>query len=463
MKPLRVAVVGAGPAGLYAAGHLLAPTEGTYLRGRLRQIVPGDIEVDLFDRLPVLGGLVRYGVAPDHGEKKLVLDAMERVLDDPRFRFFGGVRVGVDVSTEDLLEWYDAVIVAVGASGDSVPKIPGAALPGAFAAREFIAWYNAHPDSADLPVRFDSERVVIVGNGNVAMDVARVLSLPIDVLAATDIASHALDALRESRLREVVVLGRRGGAAGAFNNPELEELGDLPGVDVTCTGFERTGHEGQFGTDRKLATLADYASRAATGAEHKIVLAFGASPVEVLGSERVEGVRIEHNELVKDPATGRVEAVGTGQTEDVAAGMVIFATGYFGAPIGSLPFDERRGIIPNEDGAVVGVPGAYVAGWIKRGPRGIIGTNKKCSRDTVLRLLEDAEAGKLSTDGTLEADQVRARVRERVPGVVELDAWRRIEACEIERGKAAGRSRDKFARVADMLAAAGVEERIPIA
>lgn len=457
MSPLRVAVVGAGPAGLYAAGHLLAPKEGTYLRGRLRQIVTREIEVDLYDRLPVLGGLVRYGVAPDHGEKKLVLDSLGRILDNPRFRFFGGVRVGTDVRTEELLDWYDAVIIAVGASGDSVPGIPGATLPGAFAAREFIAWYNAHPDSAELPVRFDSERVVIVGNGNVAMDVARVLSLPTDVLRATDIAGHALDALAGSKLREVRVLGRRGAADGAFNNPELEELGELPGVDVTCTGFENTGDDGQFGTDRKLATLADYAGRPSTDAERKIVLSFCASPVEILGSDRVEGVRIERNDLVKDPSTGRVEAVGSGEFEEVPAGMVIFATGYFGTPVEGLPFDESRGVIPNDEGSVVGVPGGYVTGWIKRGPRGIIGTNKKCSRDTAIRLLADADAGLLPTGGTLGADEVRARVRDRVPEVVELDAWRRIEASELERGKAAGRSRDKFARVDDMLAAAGVQ------
>lgn len=462
MRPLRVAVVGAGPAGLYAAGHLLAPAEGTYLRGRLRQIVSREVEVDLYDRLPVLGGLVRYGVAPDHEEKKLVLESIGRILDDPRFRFFGGVRIGADVSMEELLDWYDAVLVAVGASGDSVPEIPGATLPGAFAAREFIGWYNAHPDSADLPVRFDSGRVVIVGNGNVAMDVARVLSLPAEVLRSTDIASHSLDALRESQLREVLVLGRRGGADGAFNNPELEELGELPAVDVTCTGFENTGDDGRFGTDRKLATLAGFASRASTRARRRIVLAFGVSPVEILGSNRVEGVRIERNELVKDPSTGRAEAVGTGETEDVPAGMVIFATGYFGTPVQRLPFDESRGVIPNEEGAVVGVPGAYVAGWIKRGPRGIIGTNKKCSRDTVIRLLADADAGLLPCDGTLGAAEARGRVRDRVPGAVELDAWRRIEAAELERGKAAGRSREKFTRVADMLAAAGVQERISL-
>jgi ferredoxin--NADP+ reductase len=461
-RPLRVAIVGAGPAGMYAAGHLLEGAGGTFLDGRLQHLVNRPVEVDVFERLPVPWGLVRHGVAPDHPDKKRVQQVYEDIAARPGFRFFGNVELGEHVSVAELGEWYDAVIHAVGASGDAALGIPGENLPGSLSAREFVAWYNGHPDYRELTVDLSVERAVIVGNGNVAMDVARILSLSPDVLAKTDIADHALEALRRSRIREVVVLGRRAPYQGAFNNPELEELGELPGVDIGVdtgdAGLESdVFHEVMDDSSRrKVATLKQFSGRPIQGYDRRILLKFMASPLEIAGQNRVEHLRIARNRLERDD-NGQWLARATDQVETLDCGLVLRANGFKGVAIPGLPFDAVRGVVPSQDGRVLvdgeAMPGHYVTGWIKRGPRGIIGTNKKCARDTVRALLADADAGRLSVAGTLDAVEVERRIRERQPDTVNLAGWRRLEAAEIQAGRLQGRPRVKRTRVADMLTA----------
>jgi ferredoxin--NADP+ reductase len=459
---LRVAVVGAGPAGMYAAGHLLEGPAGTYLDGRLQRLTDRPTEVDVFDRLPTQWGLVRHGVAPDHPEKKLVQTVFEATAARPGFRFFGNVEIGNHVHPQELSRWYDAVIYATGASGDMPLAVPGEELPGCLAARVFVAWYNGHPDYRDVDIDLSHERAVVVGNGNVALDVARILAMPISDLERTDIAPHALEVLRASQVREVVLLGRRGPVHGAFNYPELDELGELAGVDIVVNGEPPSDHDvdradQDAATRRKVATLRGYAERPIAGHRRAIVLRFLSSPVQVLGTDKVTGLVVSRNHLERDDS-GHVRARPSGEKETLDTGLIIRAIGYSGTPLPGLPFDERRAVIPNVDGRVVNhghpVPGAYVTGWIKRGPRGIIGTNKKCARDTVRTMLADAAAGALSTDGTLEAAAMERILRERRPQLIDQRGWLRIDDHERRAGRALGRPRHKLTDVAEQLAAA---------
>ncbi|MGY4101489.1 FAD-dependent oxidoreductase [Nocardia sp. R16R-3T] len=460
--PLRVAVVGAGPAGMYAAGHLLEGPAGTYLDGQLQRLTDHPIEVDVFDRLPTQWGLVRHGVAPDHPEKKLVQTVFEAAAARPGFRFFGNVDIGNHISAQELSQWYDAVIYAIGASGDMSMGIPGEEVPGCLAARVFVAWYNGHPDYRDVDVDLSHERVVIVGNGNVALDVARILAMPIADLERTDIAPYALEALRTSRVREIVLLGRRGRVHGAFNNAELDELGELPGVDIVVEGDPPSDHNAVLGdqdpaTRRKVSTLRRYEHRPVAGHERAIVLRFLTSPVQLLGTDKVTGLLVSRNHLECDD-TDRACARPTGATEIIGTGLVLRAIGYCGIPLPGLPFDEVRGVIPNLDGRVVedgrAMPGTYVTGWIKRGPRGIIGTNKKCARDTVRALRADAVAGALPRDGTLAPAAVERLVRQRCPQLVDQRGWLCIDDYERRAGRALGRPRHKLTDIAEQLAAA---------
>jgi ferredoxin--NADP+ reductase len=448
-RPLRVAVVGAGPAGLYAVGHLLEGPAGTYLDGRLQQIVQMPVEVDLFDRLPTQGGLVRHGVAPDHPEKKLVERAFAQNAARPGFRFYGNIEIGEHVSAGELADWYDAVIYAHGAGGDNLLGIPGEDLPGSVSARAFVAWYNGHPDYRDLDIDLSCERAVVVGNGNVALDVARILARPAAALAATDIADQARAALAQSRIREVVVLGRRAHYQGAFNNPELEELEHLDDVDILVETGEIDGDIGALdpSTRRKAGTLRRYADRAPRRSSRRIVLRFLGTPVAIVGSERVEGLLVGRNQLALG-GDGRAQVRPTGVEELLQTGLVLRAVGYFGTPLPGLPYDARRGIVPNENGRVLSeshvVPGTYVTGWAKRGPRGIIGTNKKCARDTVRALLDDAGRDRLPRAGTISADAVEAILRGRRAEVVDHAGWLRIDDRERRAGRAAGRPRAKI-------------------
>jgi ferredoxin/flavodoxin---NADP+ reductase len=447
-RPLRIAIVGSGPSGFYAAGHLTKQADRP-------------VEVDMLERLPTPWGLVRGGVAPDHPKIKSVTRVYEKIAARPGFRFFGNVEVGRDVSAEELAEWYDAVLYAVGTAGDRRSGIPGEELPGSWSATEFVGWYNGHPDFRDLGVDLSAKRAVVVGNGNVAVDVARMLVLPRDELAATDVADHALEALDASGIEEVVVLGRRGPEQAAFTNPELLELGELTDADVVVDPRALDIEEDvrDLETDatarRNVEILRGYAEREPAGRRRRIVLRFLTSPVAILGTDRVEGVRVVRNTLVRDEG-GALRARPTGETEDIEAGLVFRAIGYTGTALPGLPFDERRGTIPNAGGRIVGadgapLPGQYVAGWIKRGPSGVIGTNKKCAQETVDVLLADVAEGRVGGGGRPGADEVAARLRERRPELVDYAGWEAIDRHERELGEPAGRPRVKLTRVEEMV------------
>lgn len=441
---LRVAVVGAGPAGVYAARHLLGVDGGTYVAGRTAPLTDRAVEVDLFERLPTPYGLVRAGVAPDHPEKKLMGQLFDAIARRPEFRFFGNVVIGRDVTVEELSAWYDAVVYAVGAASDCALGIPGGDLPGSVAARQFVGWYNGHPDHADLAVDLGSERAVIIGNGNVALDVARVLCLRPEELRHTDIAPHALAALEDSRIREVVVMGRRSHLHAAFANAELEELGRLDDVEIAVDAGELALAEhtpGHGPVRRKHDLLVQYAANRRPNARRRIALRFLRTPTEVLGTDKVEGLRWTRTKA--QPAA----------TDVIPTGLLIRSIGYRGNPLPGLPFDDTHGVIEHIDGRVVGRPGSYVTGWIKRGPTGVIGTNKKCARDTVRALLDDADAGRLSTGRSLDRPAVAARLRQRRRDVVDLTGWNAIDLTERRAGHAEGRPRHKLTRVPELVAA----------
>ena len=440
----RAAVVGAGPSGFYATEQLLR----------------AGLAVDLFDALPTPYGLVRAGVAPDHPKIKSVTRMFDRTAEHPGFRFFGGVELGADVTREELLERYHAVVYAVGTPKANPLGIEGDDRPGSVAATEFVAWYNGHPAHADAAFELSCERAVVIGNGNVALDVARMLMLDPLELAPTDTADHALAALSTASVKEVVILGRRGPAQATFTNPELRELGALARADVVVDPAELDLDAGDASptAQRNVAILRDYAARRPAGRSHRIELRFCRSPVEILGEGEgpVTGLRVVRNRLERD-ADGGVRAVATGEREVIPCGLVIRSIGYRGRPLPGVPFDERRGVIRNDGGRVCdpdGAPrvGEYAAGWIKRGPSGVIGTNKRCATDTVARLLEDLARGRLNEPHAAADD---AWLRARVPGLVTWAGWQRIDAHERGLGAARGRPRVKLVRLPQLLAAAG--------
>src|SRR5215210_7512028 len=366
-NPLRVAIVGSGPSGFYAAGHLLKPKDRV-------------VQVDMYDRLPTPWGLVRGGVAPDHPNIKAVSRVYEKTAGHPEFRFFGNVEYGADISHDELVRRYHAVVYAVGAQTDKRMGIPGEDLPGSWAATEFVAWYNAHPDYRGLEFDLSAERAVVIGNGNVAMDVTRMLASDPEELARTDVADHALPVLRASNVKEVVVLGRRGPAQAAFTNPELLELSEMTDADVLvdpddCRLDEHSAAsiEGEGkGTARKnVEILTDYASREPGGKDRRIVLRFLVSPVEIGGDDRVESITIVRNELHREE-DGSLRPRATNQTESLDCGLVFRSIGYRAVPLPDVPFDERKAVIPNEGGRIIDpesgeqVTGEYAVGWIKR-------------------------------------------------------------------------------------------------
>ena len=451
--PLRVAVIGSGPSGFYAAEHL---QEQEHLV----------IQVDMYDRLPTPFGLVRGGVAPDHQKIKSVTRVYDKIADHPEFRFYGNVEMGRDLTHADLSAYYHAIIYAVGARTDRRMGIPREHLPGSHSATEFVGWYNAHPDFRHLGFDLSSERAVVVGNGNVAMDLARILASPPELLAATDIAEHALEQLAGSRIREIHVLGRRGPAQASFTNKELKELGELPGVDVVVDpadlelGPQVEAHlvaEPNRTRDRNLEILREYAARPATGAPRRIVLHFLASPVEILGSERVEALVVVHNELYESE-DGSMRPQPTDRRTTLPVGLVFRAIGYQGVPLPGIPFDAMAGVIPNQAGRIIDprtgepVTGEYVVGWIKRGPRGIIGTNKPDSQETVRMLLDDLAQGRLHKEEVPTRAVLERLLAERRHDFVSYDDWQLIDLLEQERGRASGdRPRVKFSRVEEML------------
>jgi ferredoxin/flavodoxin---NADP+ reductase len=452
-QPLRVAIVGSGPAGFYAAGHLLKSKSHPDLC----------VQVDMFDRLPTPWGLVRAGVAPDHPNIKAVSRVYEKTAEHPEFRFYGNVELGRDLFHDDLTGRYHAVIYAVGAQTDRRMDIPGEDLPGSWAATEFVAWYNGHPDYPDLEFDLSAERAVVVGNGNVAADVARMLALTREELAETDVADHALEVLAESNVKEIVVLGRRGPAQAAFTNPELLELGDMTDADVFVDPGDAEldpiskafiESEAAHATAKKnVDILGGYAAREPFGKPRRIVLRFLVSPVEILGEERVEGIRIVHNELVEDE-TGAVRARATDVTEELDCGLVFRSIGYRGTRVEGVPFDESRCVIPNDRGRILERTGEYAVGWIKRGPTGIIGTNKRDAQETVNVLLEDLDAGNLPAPSDPDRDTLEALLAERQPEAVSYAGWQAVDRVEREAGEPHGRPRVKLCSFDELLEAA---------
>jgi ferredoxin/flavodoxin---NADP+ reductase len=444
----RAAIIGAGPSGFYTADQLLK----------------AGFDVDLFDSLPTPYGLVRAGVAPDHPKIKSVTRVYAKTAGHEAFRFFGGVELGAQISREDLLERYHAVIYALGTATDKRLGIRGEDRPGSYAATEFVAWYNGHPLFADHEFDLNGSRAVVIGNGNVAIDVARMLMLDPSELAPTDTADHALDAFGMAGVTEVILLGRRGPAEAAFTNPELRELGELGRADVIVDPGQLEGvAEPDDGTRRRnVEILREYAQRQPTGKTHRLELRFLRSPIEILGDGEtgpVTGIRVGVNRLVMS-ADGQVTAEPTGEEEVIDCGLVLRSIGYRGVPVAGIPFDEQRGLIRNDGGRVIDdaghCSGEYVVGWIKRGPSGVIGTNKKDATDTVARILEDAEAGRLRQPApdTADADAVRAWVTERAPDHVTWFGWEAIDAHESALGEPHGRPRVKLVRVGELVEAA---------
>jgi ferredoxin--NADP+ reductase len=449
--PLRIAVIGSGPAGFYAAGHLLKED----------QVAGRPIEVDMFERLPTPWGLVRSGVAPDHPKIKSVTRIYEKTAAHPRFRFFGNVELGRDVSRQELTERYHAIVYATGSPSDRPLGIPGEELAGSHPATDFVGWYNGHPDYCDHDFDLSATRAVVIGNGNVALDVARMLTLTHEELAVTDIADHALHALDSSAVREIVVVGRRGPAQAAFTNPELLELGELADADVVVDpeelerALEVPEPDPDPTSERNVSVLREYAQRASTGKSKRVVLRFLLSPVELVGGE--DGVRevVLARNVLKPGENGRLRAEPTGETETIEAELVMRAIGYRGTAIPGVPFDERTATIPNEGGRVLGehgrLPGEYTVGWIKRGPSGVIGTNKKDAQETVDALLED-----LATDVHLQPAQsdpqeIERLLEERISDLVTYEGWNEIDRHEQSLGEPHGRPRVKLTRIEELL------------
>lgn len=452
-RPYYVAIVGSGPSGYFAAASLLKYADAADDTGQTR-----DVRVDMLEMLPTPWGLVRSGVAPDHPKIKSISSQFDKTAADPRFRFFGNVAVGEHVQPGELAERYDAVVYAVGAQSDRPLGIPGEELQGSVAAVDFVGWYNAHPHFEQMAPDLSGARAIVVGNGNVALDVARILITDPDALSRTDIADHALQTLQPCGVEEVVVLGRRGPLQATFTTLELRELGDLEGLgdvdvivdpadlaDITDEDLEAAGKT----VKNNVKVLRGYAERGPRGARRRIVFRFRTSPIEIKGDERVESIVLGRNELVD--SGGRIVAKDTGEREELPTQLVVRAVGYRGVATPGLPFDERSGTIPHTDGRVEGANNAYVVGWIKRGPSGVIGSNKKDSQATVDTLVADLAQATLADFGADHADELVTWLLSRQPKLITDDHWRVIDEHERTAGQGAGRPRVKLTSVDEML------------
>ena len=457
-NPLRVAIIGSGPAAFYAADHLFKQS----------QLV---IEVDMYDRLPTPFGLVRGGVAPDHQKIKSVTKAFDGIASNPRFRFYGNVEYGVHITLDDLKDHYHQILYATGAQTDRHMGIPGEDLKGSYPATEFVAWYNGHPDFRNCQFDLSVESVAVVGVGNVAIDVARMLCLTPEELTETDAADYAQAALKNSRIKEVYVLGRRGPAQAAFTNPEIKEIGELAGADALVLPEEAqldelSRAEVEGAKDRtlvkKIELLQELAQRQPTGKARQLTIRFLVSPVELIGDEsgRVVKMRLVKNVLYKTDA-GTLSPKATDQFEELLVGLVFRSVGYRGVPLPGVPFNDRWGVILNEKGRVIDpgtkqpLIGQYTSGWIKRGPSGVVGTNKPDSVETVMCMLEDLQAGSLLNPTQPSGSDAEQLVKQRQPHYFSYADWQQLDQLEIERGQAQGSPRVKFTRVEDMLAALG--------
>jgi ferredoxin/flavodoxin---NADP+ reductase len=456
--PLRVAIVGAGPTGFYVADHLLHQQGVT-------------VEIDMFDRLPTPFGLVRGGVAPDHQKIKSVTAAFDKIGAHPRVRFYGNVELGTHVTVEDLRRHYHQVVYCTGAQTDRRMGIPGEDLEGSHAATEFVAWYNGHPDYRDRRFDLSVERAAVIGVGNVAIDVARILSRTPDELRTTDIADYALDALTRSRIREVYLIGRRGPAQAAFTTPEIKEIGELAEADIVVPpdeaelddlsreSLERTQDRS---TIKKVEIIKSYAGRPRTGKPRVLVLRFLMSPVELIPNDagQVAALKLVRNRLVATP-TATLQAKATDQTEILPVGIVFRSVGYRGVALPGVPFNESWGVILNDKGRVLdpatkqSVPGEYTAGWIKRGPSGVIGTNKPCAGETVVAMMEDLAGDRTLDPAEPELESVARLVAARQPRYFSYADWQRLNEVEICKGRQCGRPRAKVTSVEEMLAAVG--------
>ena len=445
-RPLRVAIIGSGPSGFYAA-------EALFKKG-------ANIKVDMFDKLPVPFGLVRYGVAPDHLKIKNVTKVFEKTATNPKFSFFGNVTVGKNISVFELNKFYDAVIFAYGAESDRHLGIHGEDLVGSYTATEFVAWYNGHPDFQDHHFDFSHEVAVIVGNGNVAMDVARILCKTPEELKTTDINQNALDVLAESKIKEVHVYGRRGPVQASFTAPEIKEMAELTDcypvinpkdLELIESSKKELEDPDNAGRRKNYEIMQSFLNIDPHGRKRKFVLHFGRSPVEIIGKGRVQKVRFEINKMEGEPNKQKVR--GTGKFEEIDCGIFFRSVGYVGVPIKGLPFSANAGVVPNQMGRVMDseqiFTGWYVAGWIKRGAIGIIGTNKPDAEETVKSLLEDIE--RLNPCEIPSTEALAKFLKDREVRVVTFDDWKRIDAAEIARGAKLGKPREKFARVSGML------------
>ena len=452
-NPLRVAIIGSGPSGFYTVSNLLKQSDLS-------------VEMDMFDRLPTPYGLVRAGVAPDHQKDKSVTRAYEKSAAHPGFRFFGNVEYGTHLHMDDLKAHYHQVMFTTGSPFDRNLGIPGEDLEGSHSATEFVAWYNGHPDFADLKFDLTQENVAVVGMGNVAMDVARILCKTTEELAVTDIAEHALEALKASQVKNVYILGRRGPAQAAFTPPEIKEMGEFEDADVVVLGSEAAldaasqqalEASGDKNAQKNVDTVQEYASRSRTGKKRQLHIRFLVSPSELEGQDgRVTACKLVKNKLVEEG--GSIKAVATTEEEVIPAGLVFRSVGYRGKPLPDVPFNDSWGTIANEGGRVVDESGAqavglYTAGWIKRGPSGVIGTNKTCAQETVNLMVEDLAAGR-HFEPTQSPAALADLVLSRQPDAITFAEWKKIDDEEVARGEAKGKPRVKFTRVAEMVAVA---------
>ncbi len=446
-RPVRVAIVGAGPAGFFTADALLRSTAPVFA-------------VDVFERLPTPFGLVRAGVAPDHQKIKGVTRTFDRTAKEARFRFLGNVDVGQDVSHDELVARYDQVVYAVGSSSDRRLGIAGEEFHGCYAATAFVGWYNAHPDFVDFPFDLGTPRAVIVGVGNVALDIARILLRSPDELAKTDIADHALEALRTSAVREVVLLARRGPAQAAFDPGELTDVAALDGVavDIDPAVVQAAVPQADPSDQRVHRNLQEMLALGASGkgrVERTMRIEFLASPVEVLGDgrDRVRGLRVERTRLAEGE-----KAVGTGELFELETGLVFRSVGYFGMPVPSVPFDGKAGIIPNRDGRVTAdpggsvLPGIYAVGWIRRGPLGVIGTNKADAQAVAQLMVADVASLAVRDTAARSHEAIDALLASRKVRVASYADWGVIDALEVRRGRSMDKVRDKLTSVDEMLA-----------
>ncbi|WP_428265849.1 NADP oxidoreductase [Haliangium sp.] len=450
-RPLRAAIVGSGPSGFYAAEALF------------KSKTP--VQVDLYDRLPTPYGLVRGGVAPDHQKIKNVTRVYDKTANNDSFAFLGNVMVGRDISVDELRGFYDVVIFTCGAETDRRLGIPGEDLPGSYTATEFVGWYNGHPDYRDRDFDLSGKVAVVIGQGNVAMDVSRILAKTVEELSSTDIAQFALDALGQSKIEDIYVIGRRGPAQAKFTPPEIKEIGELADCDPVVKPADMELSEVCLAeladpdnnhNRKNVDVLREFSQRGAPQKSKRYHLEFLLSPVELRGDGRVEELVLRKNRLAGE--AGNQWAESTDETVTMPCDIFFRSVGYRGVAIPGVPFEDRKGIFPNRDGRIIDsdgdgdqvVPGLYAAGWIKRGPSGIIGTNKPDSVATVESVLADLSS--LTPCATPDSDAVRALLAERGVRVVSFDDWKKIDAAEVAAGKAVGKPREKLATIDEMLA-----------